>query len=116
MSLEAFHYEVDETTDDSGWLTTTIHCHGKLSSENTDELRSLVNPLIQRGGHILLDFADLNYLDSAGLGAIVGLKVSSVNRGLSKLDLLNLTPRVKKLLTMTNLLQLFSGQTVGLRD
>ena len=104
----AFHYEVEETEDESKYITTTIKCHGKLVSENTAELRALVSPLIARGGRIVLDFTDLEYLDSAGLGALVGLKVSAINKGLCVLELVNLTPRVKKLLSITNLLQLFS--------
>jgi anti-sigma B factor antagonist len=107
---ESFHYEVDETEDEDQYLTTVIHCHGRLISENTAEIRSLVQPMITRGGHIILDFTDLEYLDSSGLGAIVGLKVSSINRGLCKLELVHLTPRVRKLLSLTNLLQLFSEQ------
>jgi anti-sigma B factor antagonist len=113
MTTQTFHYEVAETTDEHGWLTTTIHCHGRFVTENTDDFRGLVHPLIMRGGHIILDFGDLDYLDSAGLGAIVGLKVTAINHGLSKLDLLNLTPRVKKLLTITNLMQLFAGENPG---
>ena len=104
----SFHTEIEETEDESKYVTTTIHCHGKLISENTAEIRSLVSPLIQRGGRIILDFGDLEYLDSSGLGAIVGLKVSAINRGLCVLELVNLTPRIKKLLSITNLLQLFS--------
>ena len=105
----AFQYQIEETKDERDYITTTIKCQGRLISENTDELRNLVQPLIQRGGRTVLDFADLEYLDSSGLGAIVGLKVSAINRGLCILELVNLTPRVKKLLTMTNLLQLFSS-------
>jgi hypothetical protein len=37
------------------------------------------------------------------------LKVSSVGRGLSKLDLVHLTPRIEKLLLLTNLFELFAG-------
>ncbi len=105
----AFHYQVDETKDERDYITTIIKCQGKLISENADEIRKLVQPLILRGGRIVLDFTDLEYLDSSGLGAIVGLKVSAINRGLCTLELVNLTPRVKKLLTITNLLQLFSS-------
>ena len=105
----AFHYEIEETKDAKDYVTTTIKCQGKLISENTDEIRKLVQPLILRGGRTVLDFTDLEYLDSSGLGAIVGLKVSAINRGLCELRLVNLTPRVKQLLTMTNLLQLFSS-------
>ena len=103
-----FHYEIEETEDESKYITTSIKCHGRLVSENTAEIRGLVAPLIVRGGRIVLDFADLEHLDSSGLGALVGLKVSAINRGLCVLELVNLTPRVKKLLSITNLLQLFS--------
>jgi anti-anti-sigma factor len=108
----AFHYEVEETVDANNYTTTTIKCHGKLISSNSPEIRELVAPLIQRGGKIILDFTDLEYLDSSGLGALVTLKVSSINRGLCVLELKNLTPRVKKLLSITNLLQLF-GQSAS---
>ena len=106
---ESFHYEVEESVDEDQYVTTVIRCHGKLISENSAQIRDLVGPMIVRGGHIILDFTDLEYMDSSGLGAIVGLKVSSINRGLSKLELVHLTSRVRKLLTLTNLLQLLSS-------
>ena len=105
----AFHYQSEETKDDNDFTVTVIKCQGRLISQNADEIRKVVQPLIQRGGRIALDFADLQYMDSSGLGAIVGLKVSAINRGLCVLELRNLTPRVKQLLTITNLLQLFSS-------
>jgi anti-sigma B factor antagonist len=105
----AFHYQIEETKDEADYITTTIKCQGKLISENADEIRKLVQPLLQRGGRTVLDFADLEYLDSSGLGALVGLKVSAINRGLCVLELVNLTPRIRKLLSITNLLQLFSS-------
>ena len=105
----AFHYQVEQTKDENDFTVTVIKCQGRLISQNTDEIRKVVQPLIQRGGRIALDFADLEYLDSSGLGAIVGLKVSAINRGLCVLELRNLTPRVKELLRITNLLQLFSS-------
>lgn len=105
----AFHYQIEETKDERDYITTTIKCQGRLISENTDEIRQLVQPLILRGGRTVLDFTDLEYLDSSGLGALVGLKVSAINRGLCVLELVNLTPRVRKLLSITNLLQLFSS-------
>ena len=105
----AFHYQIEESKNEQDFTVTTVKCQGKLISENTDEIRKVGQPLIQRGSRIALDFTDLEYLDSAGLGAIVGLKVSAISRGLCVLELVNLTPRVKKLLTITNLLQLFSS-------
>ena len=104
-----FNYQIEETKDSNDFTVTVIKCQGRLISETKEEIRKLVQPLIQRGGRIALDFADLQYLDSSGLGAIVGLKVSAINRGLCVLELRNLTPRVKELLSMSNLLQLFSS-------
>jgi anti-anti-sigma factor len=104
-----FRYEVEESQDSTGWKTTTIHCHGKLVNQTAGQVKELVKPLIAQGGRIVLDFADLEYLDSSGLGALVGLKVSALHQGLVKLELENLSPRIKELLKMTNLLGMFSS-------
>jgi len=104
-----FHYEIEETRDENDFNVTVVKCRGRLLGKNTTEIREVVQPLILRGGRIALDFANLEYLDSSGLGAIVGLKVSAISRGHCVLELKNLTPRVKQLLTITNLLQLFSA-------
>jgi len=105
----SFHYEVEESQDHTGWKTTTIHCHGKLVNQTAGQVKELVKPLIANGGRIVLDFADLDYLDSSGLGSLVGLKISAAHQGLCKLELQNLSPRIKDLLKITNLTQLFSS-------
>lgn len=104
-----FRYEVEESQDATGWKTTTIHCHGRLVNQTAAQIKELVKPLIPQGGRIVLDFANLDYLDSSGLGALVGLKVSALHQGMVKLELVNLSPRLKDLLTMTNLAQLFGS-------
>jgi len=110
-----FHYEIEETRDENDFKLTVVKCRGRLLGKNTTEIREVVQPLILRGGRIALDFAELEYLDSSGLGAIVGLKVSAMGRGHCVLELNNLTPRVKQLLTITNLLQLFSAISMKCR-
>jgi|ERR1700728_4776750 anti-anti-sigma factor len=105
----SFHYEVEESQDARGWKTTTIHCHGRLVNQTAGQVKELVKPLIANGGRIVLDFGDLEYLDSSGLGALVGLKVSALHQGLCKLELENLSPRLKDLLKTTNLTQLLGG-------
>jgi len=104
-----FHCEIEETRDENAFKLTVIKCRGRLIGKYTSEIREVVQPLIVRGSRIVLDFAELEYLDSSGLGAVVGLKVSAMNRGRCVLELKGLTPRVKELLTITNLLQLFSA-------
>ena len=103
-----FSYDLTDSVDANCWKTTTIACHGRLVSQDTGEVNKVVKPLIEAGGHILIDLTDVAYMDSAALGALVALKVSALNKGYCKLELVNLSARVKQLLTMTNLLQLFS--------
>jgi len=112
MSPEpAFHYEVIKARDETlGNNETTIVCHGRLTNENAGKIKELVKPMIgEHGGHIVIDLGDLNYLDSSGLGVLVGLKVSALNKGLCRLELANLTPRVKELLSLANLTKLFAS-------
>jgi anti-anti-sigma factor len=110
MTSEAvFRYEIQESGDEHSGFVTRITCHGRLVNETSNEVKNLVKPLIMRGGKIVLDFADLNYLDSSGLGALVGLKVSAIKEGYCKLELENLSPRLKELLRLSSLTQLFSS-------
>jgi anti-anti-sigma factor len=104
----SFHYEVDSSKDENDWKVTTITCHGRLVSDTAEQLKELVKPLISEGGRIVMDFTDLKYLDSQGLGALVGLKISAINKGMCKLELVNLSPRVRELLSLTHLTELFS--------
>jgi anti-sigma B factor antagonist len=105
----AFHCELQKSGDESTGTVTTILCHGRLVSETSGQLKEVVKPLIPQGGRIVLDLTDVNYMDSSALGALVGLKVSAIKEGYCRLELLNLSPRVKELLRLSNLTQLFSS-------
>ena len=105
----AFHYEVQKSEDSNAGPVTTILCHGRLVSDNSSQIKEVVKPLIPLGGRIVLDLTDLNYLDSSGLGTLVGLKVSAMKEGYCRLELVNLSSRVKELLRLSNLTQLFSS-------
>jgi anti-sigma B factor antagonist len=58
-----------------------------------------------------LDFTQVSYLDSSGLGMIVGLYVSSKSQG-CKLKLTNLNQRIRELITITRLAPLFEGDAM----
>ncbi|MEI9977710.1 MAG: STAS domain-containing protein [Edaphobacter sp.] len=104
-----FRCDVENTVDKDGIKLTTVHCHGRLNSQTAGEVRDTVKPLIPQGGHIIIDLTDVNYMDSLGLGTLVGLKVSAINEGYVTLTLANLTPRIEQLLHLTNLTKLFSS-------
>jgi anti-sigma B factor antagonist len=66
----------------------------------------LVNLVQQGHTKLLLNLADVSYIDSAGLGAIVHSYATVTNNG-GKLKLLNITKRIKDLLAITKLLTVF---------
>jgi anti-anti-sigma factor len=104
-----FSFEVEKGPDEDIGPVTTIVCHGRIVSETSGHLKEAVKPLIPKGGRIILDLTDVAYMDSSGLGTLVGLKVSALKEGYCKLELLNLSPRVKELLRLSNLAQLFGS-------
>src|SRR5215475_12179499 len=68
-----------------------------------DKMRSLVQ---QGQRKLLLNLADVAYVDSAGLGAIVQSYTTVTNQG-GGLKLVNTTKRIKDLLAITKLLTVF---------
>jgi anti-anti-sigma factor len=108
----SFHCELETShlkdKDESGNQVTIVKCHGELVCGTADQLKERVRPLIPIGGRIILDLGDVKHLDSAGLGALVGLKTSAIKQGECKLELANMTPGVLELLRITHLTQLFA--------
>ncbi|MGB7435605.1 MAG: STAS domain-containing protein [Candidatus Acidiferrum sp.] len=104
-----FHCDVQkEGKDEQGNQLTSVKCHGRLSTESAGILRDTVKPLLVSGGRIIVDLADVSSVDSSGLGALVGLKVSAINKGYCILEFVNMTPRILDLFRITNLTQMLS--------
>ena len=106
-----FHCEVMKlNADEFGNRVTTVKCHGRLVSSAVNEIKDAVKPLIPVGGRIIIDLGDVNYLDSSGLGTLVGLKVTAVKQGFCILEFAEMTPRVMELLRISNLAQFLSSK------
>jgi anti-sigma B factor antagonist len=88
--------------------TVTLLCHGKVIAETTPILRDEVRRVLAESGTVVLDLTDVSYLDSSGLGALVGLYASAKRAG-KQLKLINLSDRIKELLRITKLLSVFEG-------
>jgi anti-sigma B factor antagonist len=84
-----------------------VTCHGKLVADGCSTLYATVHPLIGEYKRIVLDLTDLAYMDSMGIGTLVGLYVSAKSRG-CELPLINLGKRVRELLGLTHLLSVFT--------
>ncbi len=100
MSLKASTRQVDGVT--------VLDLSGRIVlGEGSDILRQALSDLLGRGNKkILLNLADVNYIDSSGLGAIVS-GYTSVSGKQGQLKLLNLTKKVHDLLQITKLLTVF---------
>ena len=72
-------------------------------------LKQLAKPMIPICRHIVIDLSDVNFVDSAGLGALVSLKVSAASAAYCSLGFINFSPLVRELLHTTKLSQLFSS-------
>jgi len=87
---------------------TVLDLKGKITLNEGDEvLKDKINSLIMQGKKkILLNLAEVPYIDSAGLGEIVRT-YTTVSRQGGQLKLVNLTKRITDLLMITKLLTVF---------
>ena len=75
--------------------------------EESAVLRNLVCDLLSKGHKkILFNLADVNYIDSSGLGSLVG-SFTSVRKQGGELKLLHLTTKVHELMLITRLYTVF---------
>jgi anti-sigma B factor antagonist len=94
------------TEADTSGSFIKVRCTGKLVTSSTGILQAHVRGLLPDAKRIVLDLTDLGYMDSSGLGSIIGLYVSVKSAG-GRLEITNLSARVKQLFSMTNVLSLF---------
>ena len=80
---------------------------GRVTAETVDEFTQGVSAVIDLGAiQLVLDLANVPYIDSMGLGAIVHLYTSTRKRG-GNLKLLNVSGHNRRLLAITRLLDVF---------
>ena len=87
---------------------TIVDLSGQIKlGDGTQVLRDIVKDLLSKGEKkILLNLADVTYIDSSGIGELVGAFTSVGNQG-GEMKLLQLTKKVKDVLAITKLLTVF---------
>jgi anti-sigma B factor antagonist len=87
---------------------TVLDMDGKITiGEGSVALRTAIRRLLEEGKtRILLNLARVGYIDSSGIGELVS-SYSSINKEAGQLKLLNLTQKLRDLLTITKLLTVF---------
>ena len=87
---------------------TVLDLSGKITlGEGSVTLRDAVRDVLAKGQNkILLNLADVTYIDSSGIGELVSAFTAVKNSG-GELKLLQLTKKVKDLLQITKLYTVF---------
>ncbi|WP_158945098.1 STAS domain-containing protein [Granulicella sp. S190] len=94
-------FEVERDGD-----TAVVKCHGRLVAGATEEFYQDVKRQLPQLKSVTIDLADLTYVDSMGLGALVRL-YSAARQGNCEFKLLHLGKQLRNVLKMTNLLSVF---------
>jgi anti-sigma B factor antagonist len=87
-----------------------VDASGKLTrGEGTNVFRTKIRELVQGGARrIVLNLADVTYLDSSGLGELISAHTHITTAG-GEMKLLNLAKRVHDLLKLTKLYTVFEA-------
>jgi anti-sigma B factor antagonist len=87
---------------------TVVDLSGRITlGEGCSQLRELIRDQLGKGNKkILLNLADVTYIDSSGIGELVSGYTAVSNQG-GALKLLNLTKKVHDLLQITKLYTVF---------
>jgi anti-sigma B factor antagonist len=100
MDLEISVRQVEEVA--------IVDLFGRVTlGEASGNLRDTIKDLVSKNAkNILLNLTDVTYMDSSGLGELVGAFATVSNRG-GRLKLLGLQPRVHELMHITKLYSVF---------
>ncbi len=90
-----------------------LDCEGKIVfGEETAFLHYQVKDLLRETKYLVLNLAQVSYIDSSGVGTLVGLFTSAQRAG-AKIVLAALTGHVKDVLQITKLATIFETYTTA---
>ena len=100
MALEYFEWEVQGVS--------VLHLQGSITlGEGTQRLRQLIHQKLEQGKlKIVLNMAEVYYMDSSGLGELIASHTTARHRG-GRLKLMKLSPRVQDLVQLTKVHRVF---------
>lgn len=84
-----------------------VKLRGRLIAGVNGLVYAKIRPLFPDAKRVVLDLGEVTQMDSMGLGALVRLYVSARNAGCS-LELMHLGKRIRELLGITHLLDVFT--------
>ena len=95
--------ETEKTTSE-----TTVRATGRVTLETSATLESTLRDLIAEGKRIVLDLTNVDYVDSAGLGALVSVYMHA-RRTKCDMEIANPKQRIRDLFNRSGLASVFEG-------
>jgi anti-sigma B factor antagonist len=101
-SEKVLSFEIERDGD-----SAVVKCQGRLVAGTTEEFYQEVKCLLPETKVVVVDLANLTYVDSSGLGTLVRLHASARKLGCD-FKLLHLGKQLRNVLKLTNLLSVFA--------
>jgi anti-sigma B factor antagonist len=89
---------------------TTIRATGRIVLSSSPTLENTLRDLIAEGKRVVLDVTNVDYIDSAGLGALVSVYMHA-RRTKCDLKIANPKQRIRDLFTRSGLASVFEGSS-----
>jgi len=89
--------------------TVTLVCRGHIVIDTAEGFKAEVKSLAPQHKVIEADLSNVPYVDSSGLGTVLGAYMSAKSAGCD-LKLVKVHPNVRDLLNVTRLASVFEGQ------
>jgi anti-sigma B factor antagonist len=84
-----------------------LACHGRIMfGDEANLLRSVLRDVLATNRRVVVDLADVNHLDSGGLGMLVGVRSSAKADG-AEIKLSGMGQRLRDVLQITKLATVF---------
>ncbi|WP_035270450.1 STAS domain-containing protein [Desulfitibacter alkalitolerans] len=86
-----------------------VNVAGELDLKVADKLRTKLDELISEnpGKELVLDFSNVNFIDSSGLGVLLGRYKKMLTSG-TKIYIKNVQPQVKRVLELSGITRLIN--------
>jgi anti-sigma B factor antagonist len=89
---------------------TTVRATGRIVLSSSPTLENTLRDLIAEGKHVVLDVTNVDYIDSAGLGALVSVYMHA-RRTKCDLKIANPKQRIRDLFGRSGLASVFEGSS-----